>query len=167
MKKQILLLTLLFTGYLSYCQTAKVVGYLPTYRFSSRNQIEYCKLTHLNLSFANPDNSGNIVMPDISTVVADPRNDNPNIIICISFAGASLTTQQVSDWSDLIDIPANRPSFISKIVDYILDNDLDGADIDLEWGHVTTGYSNIVLELDTALNLHNKILTSIPKSNSV
>jgi len=34
--------------------TAKIVGYLPAYRFSQNDKIEYCKLTHLNIAFANP-----------------------------------------------------------------------------------------------------------------
>ncbi len=160
MKQILLLFSLSITGVISFGQSARIVGYLPTYRFSSSSQIEYCRLTHLNLSFANPDSAGNIVMPDISSVMADALNDNPNIIICVSFAGAGLTAQQAEDWSDLIDIPANRPAFISNIVDYVLTNDLDGVDIALEWGHVTSGYSDFVTELDAALNPHNKIITA-------
>ncbi len=99
-------------------------------------------------------------MPDISSVISDALNDNPGIIICISLAGAALTPEQTKDWSDLIDIPSNRPAFISKIVDYVLTNNLDGVDIDLEWEHVTSGYSGFVTELDSALNTHNKIITA-------
>lgn len=138
---------------------ARVVGYLPTYRFSLSDKIEYCKLTHLNLAFANPDNNGNILMPNISSVISDARTVNPNIIICIALAGGALTTEQANNWSTLIDTPENRPAFISKIVDYVLSNNLDGVDVDLEWEHVTSGYSDFVIELDKALNVHNKLLT--------
>jgi chitinase len=141
-------------------QSARVVGYLPDYRFYTSTQIEYCKLTHLNLSFANPDHDGNIIFTDISSVMADAREDNPGIIICVSFGGAGLTEQQAADWSLLIDTAGNRPAFISKIVNYILDNDLDGADIDLEWGDVTSGYSDFIVELDTALAAQGKLLTA-------
>lgn len=159
--KQILLAGgLMITGIISFAQTARVVGYLPTYRFASSSQIEYCKLTHLNLAFANPDSEGSIVMPAISNVMSDALSDNPDIMICISFAGAALTAQQTEDWSDLIDIPANRPAFISNIVDFVVENNLDGVDIDLEWGHVTSGYSDFIIELDTALSPHNKTLTA-------
>ena len=159
MKKKILLFSFSIITIFTYSQTAKVVGYLPTYRFSASTQIDYCKLTHLNLCFANPDSEGNIVMPDISSVIADAKNDNPDIVICISLAGAGLTSEQVNDWSNLIDAAANRPAFISKIVDYVLANNLDGVDVDLEWGLVTSGYSDFVVELDAALNTHNKIHT--------
>lgn len=138
---------------------AKVVGYLPSYRFFLNDKIDYCKLTHLNLAFANPDSDGNLIMPDISTVTSKARTNNPNIVICISLAGGALTTEQATSWSDLIDIPANRPAFIQKIVNYVLDNNLDGVDVDLEWSHVTSGYSDFVIELNDALDEHNKLIT--------
>lgn len=137
----------------------RVVGYLPSYRFSLSNKIEYCKLTHLNLSFANPDSNGNLIMPSITSVISNARADNANIIICISLAGGALTNEESTNWADLIDTPSNRPSFIANIVDYVLANGLDGVDLDLEWNHVTSGYSNFVIELDAALSAHNKLLT--------
>ena len=91
MRKLLIAFALCMTGVISFGQTARVVGYLPAYRFSSSSQIEYCKLTHLNLCFANPDSAGNIVMPAIDAVMADALSGNPNIMICISFAGAGLT----------------------------------------------------------------------------
>lgn len=175
MKNRILLFSILFILMFSSCskndlpkdddnqinnKTAMVVGYLPYYRFALSDKIEYCKLTHLNLAFANPDSSGNIMMESITKVVADARNVNPNIVICISLAGGALTDEQTINWSDLIDIPANRPAFIDKIVDYVLDNDLDGVDVDLEWNHVTSGYSDFVIELNAALDIHNKLITA-------
>jgi len=159
MKQLIFGLIILLSGSLNYAQTARVIGYLPTYRFSASNQIEYCKVTHLNLCFGNPDSDGNIVMPSINSVVTDALEKNPDIIIMISLAGAALSTQQENDWSKLIDIPANRPAFIAKIVDYVLSNNLDGVDVDLEWSHVTSGYSDFVVELNAALDEHNKLIT--------
>jgi len=139
---------------------AKVVGYLPYYRFDLSNKIEYCKLTHLNLAFANPDVDGNLQMDDIKTIVNDARTDNPDIVICISIAGGDISNELKQIWSDLIDIPGNRPAFITNIVDYVLQNDLDGVDVDLEWDLVTSGYSDFVLELNTALDAHDKLLTA-------
>ena len=141
-------------------KTALVVGYLPYYRFALSDNIEYCKLTHLNLAFANPDSNGNIIMEPVTKVVTDARKANPNIVICISLAGGALTTEQATNWSNLIDVSANRPAFIKNIVNYVLDNNLDGVDVDLEWSHVTSGYSDFVIELDAALNTHNKLTTA-------
>jgi GH18 family chitinase len=143
-----------------YAQEARIIGYLPTYRFNASNQIDYCKLTHLNLSFANPDSAGNIIMPSISSVVSDALNDNPNILIMISLAGGALSPQQSSNWSNLIDIPANRPAFISKIINYVTTNNLDGVDIDLEGSHITSGYSDFIVELKAALSNNGKLITA-------
>ena len=56
-------------------EKAIVVGYLPTWRFNLNNSIEYCKITHLNLAFANPDADGNLVIPDISNIVNEAKKD--------------------------------------------------------------------------------------------
>jgi len=160
MKRITLGIFLSILGAVVFGQNAKVVGYFPSYRFASSTQVEYCRLTHLNLCFANPDSAGNILMPDISSVMSDALAENPDIIICISLAGGGLTSQQAEDWANLIDIPANRPAFISKIVDYVLTNNLDGVDVDLEWDRVTAGYSDFVTELDTALSPYDMIVTA-------
>ncbi len=147
-------------------ETAKVIGYLPSYRFNQSSKIDFCKITHLNLAFANPDALGHLIMPSITDVINQARTANPDIIICISLAGGSLTPEIATNWSNLIDIEANRPAFISKIVDYVLTNSLDGVDVDLEWDHVTIGYSGFVTELKTALDAHNKIITAALPNNT-
>ncbi len=146
---------------------AKVVGYLPSYRFDLNDNIAYCKLTHLNLAFANPDADGNLIMNDINTVVSKARADNSDIKICISLAGGgAFDAESKQNWSNLIDIPANRPNFISNIVNYVLQNNLDGVDVDLEWDLVTIGYSDFVLELNVALDAHQKLLTAALPNNT-
>ncbi|MBU86797.1 MAG: hypothetical protein CMC53_01770, partial [Flavobacteriaceae bacterium] len=66
---------------------ARVVGYLPYYRFSLNNQIEYCKLTHLNIAFANPLPDGKIVLSkdnsnvELSDIINKARSENNTIKI--------------------------------------------------------------------------------------
>jgi len=139
---------------------AMVVGYFPSWRFDLNNQINYCKITHLNHAFANPDSNGNLVMPDISSVVNKAKSENPNIKICISIGGGALTSEQANNWSNLIDNPQNIPTIVTKIVEYVLANNLDGVDVDLEWQYVTSGYSNFVINLNTELDKHSKIITA-------
>ena len=72
-----------------FSSKAKVVGYFPYYRFSLNNQIEYCKVTHLNIAFANPVADGTIVLPStdnttLADVVNRARSQNSNIKIYIS-----------------------------------------------------------------------------------
>jgi len=139
---------------------ARVVGYLPSYRFDSNEKIDYCKLTHLNLAFANPGSNGKLIINDFSGVVVRARNENSNIKIYISIGGGYLTDEQASIWSNSIDIKDNRPVIINEIVNFVVDNSLDGVDVDLEWQYVTSGYSDFVIELKSALSTKGKSMTA-------
>jgi GH18 family chitinase len=143
-----------------FSEKAKVVGYLPSWNFGSFNKIEFCKLTHLNLAFANPDSEGNLIMADVSNIINKAKIDNPNIKISISIGGGSLTSAQASNWSNLIVSSENRSKIISKTVKYVLDNNFDGVDVDLEWEYVTTGYSEFIIGLNNELDKHSKIITA-------
>ena len=141
-------------------KSARVVGYLPSYRFDSNEKIDYCKLTHLNLAFANPNSNGKLLINDFSGVVVRARNENNNIKIYISIGGGYLTDEQALTWSNSIDIKDNRPIIINEIVNFVVDNSLDGVDVDLEWQYVTSGYSNFVIELKSALSAKGKGMTA-------
>ena len=141
-------------------KSARLVGYLPSYRFDSNEKIDYCKLTHLNLAFANPGSNGKLIINDFSGVVVRARNENNNIKIYISIGGGYLTDEQASIWSNSIDIKDNRPIIINEIVSFVVDNSLDGVDVDLEWQYVTSGYSNFVIELKSALSAKGKGMTA-------
>lgn len=160
MVKKVIFIFLFFSQLIPTAQTKKVVGYLPTYRFGDYNSIAYCKLTHLNICFANPDSNGNLQIDDFSIVIKKAREQNPNIILCISLGGGTLSTQQLQTWKSIIDIPANHTAFISKIIRFVESNKLDAIDFDLEWDAVTTGYSDFVIELKDSLLQHNKILSA-------
>ncbi len=141
-------------------KSARIVGYLPSYRFELNNNIEYCKLTHLNLAFANPGSNGKLIINDFNDVVVKARNDNSKIKIYISIGGGYLTDEQASIWSNSIDIEDNRPVIINEIVSFVEDNNLDGVDVDLEWEYVTSGYSDFVIELKSALSAKGKGMTA-------
>ena len=141
-------------------KSVRIVGYLPSYRFDLNNNIEYCKLTHLNLAFANPGSNGKLIINDFNDIVVKARNDNNNIKIYISIGGGYLTDEQASIWSNLIDIKENRPTIVNEIVSFVEDNSLDGVDVDLEWQYVTPGYSPFVIELKSALSAKGKGMTA-------
>lgn len=149
-----------FTQVFSQAQTKKVVGYLPTHNFGSSNSISYCKITHLNICFANPDSDGNLRIEDFSAIVIRAKEQNPNIIICISLGGGVISETVRQTWKNIVDVPSNRPAFISKIIRFVHSNNLDGVDFDLEWDAVTAGYSDFVIELKDSLQNHNKILSA-------
>lgn len=154
------LLILIFFNIPAFTQNAKVVGYLPTYRFSYNASISYCKVTHLNICFANPDSQGNLIIDDFSSIIDRARRENPNILIFISVGGGVLSDTQKQNWSDLIDFYSNRVEFIKKIISFVKAHDLDGVDVDLEWDAVTSGYTNFVISLSNSLHTEGKLMSS-------
>ncbi|MBF4518385.1 glycoside hydrolase [Flavobacterium sp. ANB] len=146
---------------------ARVVGYLSSDNFDKMNSIQFCKLTHLNLAFANPDKNGNLNFNgDIDALVQYVKSVNPNIKISISLAGGVLSPEVAANWSFLIDKPENRPNLIQNIINFTELHKLDGVDVDLEWDAVTTGYSGFVIELKKEIVKKDKILTAALPNNS-
>ncbi|MBU6341930.1 MAG: T9SS type A sorting domain-containing protein [Bacteroidetes bacterium] len=128
----------------------KVVGYWPYYRFSWINDIEFQRLTHVNIAFANPDSLGNFSVGGVSVTNAVNKAHQNGCKVFISLAGGYLTPTQEATW-DYLTLPANRAFFIQKIVSYVQAKGFDGVDIDLEWQYVKSWYSPFILELKAAL----------------
>lgn len=148
--RKILPFLLLFILQTTFAQSFNVIGYLPYYRFSWLNDIEFERLTHVNLAFANPDSLGNLSLEGVNIDPAVAKAHQKGCKVFISLAGGYLTPEHEANWNKLA-LPANRPSFIQKIVQYVQTHNLDGVDIDLEWQYVETWYSPFVLELKAAL----------------
>jgi chitinase len=156
--KQSITFLLLFTLQTAFSQPIKVIGYLPTYRLSWLNSIEFDRLTHVNISFANPDAQGNFSCEGVNITPAVIKAHQKGCKVFISIAGGYLTPEWDANWNTLTTTD-NRPAFITKIVQYVLTNNFDGVDVDLEWNYVKDWYSPFILDLKAALATHNKILT--------
>ena len=160
---------LLFTSFLlllsaaaAFTQGVKVVGYLPTYRFSWLADIEFERVTHVNISFANPDSTGQLSFGTTNVWPAVDMAHQHGCKVFVSLAGGYLTPAQDETWNYLAQ-PANRPAFIQKIVQYVQANNFDGVDVDLEWQYVKSWYSPFILELKAALQpLGIKLTAALP-----
>ncbi len=144
---------------------SRVVGYYSTGSFSLNDKIQYCKLTHLNIAFANPQIDGTMVLPGnsgdlLKNVMDTARSQNSNIKIYIAIGGGWLSDEMWNTYKNFLANPQDRPILIDKIVTYVLDNGFDGVDVDLEWKYVTTGYSDFVIELRDALKEQSKGITA-------
>lgn len=131
--RKLLLLTsciLLLFSELS-AQEFRIIGYFPTYRFALQNEIHFERLTHLNLSFLNPDANGNLVIDgqNIDPIVARARSLNPSIKVFVAIAGGGLT----AEWAVAYKLrmqAANRTAFVQQLVSYVETHHLDGIDVD-------------------------------------
>jgi len=146
--------------------SAKVIGYLPWYRFSQNDKIEYCKLTHLNIAFANPESDGTIMLPNNSSgitlqnIISTAKSNNNEIKIYISLAGGGIGSEALERWKNFLTNSQDRSVLVNKIISFVIDNNLDGVDVDLEWEAVTQGYSDFVIELKSALTSKGKGMTA-------
>ncbi|VXB31167.1 Glycoside hydrolase [Flavobacterium sp. 9AF] len=139
-------------------QTNRVVGYVPDYRLYAVNQIDFTKITHVNYSFGNPDASGNLVVTDITPLKNAIASSNPSIQILLSIGGGAVN---VTHWNAVLASSSSRATFITQLVNYTVTNAIAGIDVDLEWDFASnTNYSPFVLELKSALQAENKLMTA-------
>ena len=151
MRQFLLPLLFLCIAQSAFPQNFKVVGYLPYYRFSWLNDIEFERVTHVNIAFANPvDSSGNLSVGGVSITNAVQKAHQAGCKVFICIGGGYLTPEQEAAW-DYLALAENRAAFIEKIVQYVQNHQLDGVDIDLEWQYVKSWYSAFVIDLNAAL----------------
>ena len=96
-------------------QDFKSIGYLPYYRFDLIDDIDYHKLTHVNLAFANPDMQGNLSIGGKNITPIVEQLHAANVEVFISLAGGALTSAWANAWEHLTK-PAHRAAFIHKII---------------------------------------------------
>ncbi len=138
----------------------KVVGYLSG-GFDQMDQLELDKLTYLNLAFANPDQEGNLVFGrnvDIRSVVKKGHEHGLKVFVSLAGGGRPDTTL----WKSILS-PNNRPGFISSILNFVEQNNLDGVDVDIEWNllpAIGDLYTPFVIGLKTALHEKGKGITT-------
>ena len=149
-----------------FSDQARVVGYFPTWRFTLTDKVDFCKLTHVNIAFGNPMVDGTIqlsnpsAISNLEQVISTAKLQNSSIQFYISLAGGVLSDQEANTWKSFLASSQDRPKLIDKIIEFVLENNLDGVDVDLEWSHVTQGYSDFVIELKKELSIHGKGMTA-------
>jgi hypothetical protein len=151
------LIFLLMLGLFPVHAQKKVVGYV--YTGSSVSQVDFTKITHLNIAFENPDDAGNLSYNSGNTAYINAAHSN-NVKVLVSICGGGESTKPVvqARYFNLIK-PSNRAAFISKIVAYLNNHGFDGIDLDLEGDAINSDYSGFVLDLKNALPA-GKLLTA-------
>ena len=137
----------------------RVVGYLPHYKLAYIDSIDFNKLTHVCIGFANPDEFGdfNFERKDIWPAVSRAKQAGNKVLI--SIAGGGLRPDWIKSWKRNLQ-PQRRGAFIRKIIELVFQYDADGIDVDLEWSNVNQYYSDFVLELKRELIFYDKLMTA-------
>ncbi|MFM7022025.1 MAG: glycosyl hydrolase family 18 protein [Flavobacteriales bacterium] len=134
----------------------KTVGYLTNWGniATDAGKIDYSIITHVNIAFINPSNSGTLSpTTNLSTAVQTIHNNNAKVLASLGGAGAT------SAWATLMEA-ANRDAFITKIVTFTKTWNLDGIDMDLEGSAIDGNYNDFVQALSVELKKENKLLTA-------
>ena len=193
MKTKLILITLTFfalslNGYLSGCSSDSgspeviepepksnkvVIGYIPTW-VNMRNTIDNTDLnilTHINLSFLNPDASGSFLVngepvcsdgstSDIKYVVKKAHDKGVKVLV--SLAGG-VVPDCSGNWELLLQ-KTSRTTVVNNLTALVAFYDLDGIDVDIEGGLLNTiseagDYTPFIKELRAVLNPLGKLVT--------
>lgn len=172
------LIVLAIIPLLSSAQT-RVIGYMAGFNdmTATVDTTDLSKLTHINLSFTNPNSSGVMVANDVLVCMPNATNGHvtgtelryvidkaqaAGVKVLASVAGGVIP-ECSGNWETLLQ-PENRPALVENLVKFVEDFNLDGLDVDLEGVLLTNidnagNYTPFIQELSVALKSKNKLLT--------
>ncbi len=133
----------------------KIIGYYPywsIYQLPPENiKIQY--ITHINYAFIEKVNdngkiiiSDNIIIPSLNNIIHD---NNKKILISVGGWGGLI------NFSNIIKKQKLRQNFINSIINFCIDYDFDGIDIDWEFPSSNSDKENLTLlikELKSKIN---------------
>lgn len=153
----------------------KIVGYYPLNAAmkADTSNVPFNQLTHINLAFVNPDKSGNFNQDFDALIPFIKAAHHHHVKVLYSISGGGYHALLKND---------KRQGLIKNLVSILLQNDVDGIDVDLEWGYTMgplgmqeslsfpaadpsystpdANYGPFIIELSQALKSHNKLLTA-------
>ncbi|MFJ8580018.1 glycosyl hydrolase family 18 protein [Micromonospora sp. NPDC093277] len=140
----------------------KSVGYLPSWS-GSVNTVQYGKLTHINYAFALPNSDGSLRPVDNTSKLSS--------LVSLGHANNVKVSIAIGGWNDGDDsafeaLAANsgaRGAFVTNVVNFVNQYNLDGVDIDWEYpdpGASANNYSLLMQQLSSALHSRGKLLTA-------
>jgi GH18 family chitinase len=141
----------------SAAPTFRVIGYysLGAAMTADVASVPFDELTHINLSFLNPDPGGGFSQ-DLSALapfIDAAHRHHVQVLASIGGGGRHPYYQ------DLLADGA-RAAFVERLAWTAVQNDLDGIDVDLEGGDIDRHYDAFVTELASALRVRHRLITA-------
>jgi len=138
------------------------IGYMPSWS-GSVDSIQYGKLTHVNCAFVLPNANGSLQAVDnpgkLSSLVSLAHGNNVKVSISIG----GWNNGDDSAFEALAGNASARGAFVSNVVNFVNQYNLDGADIDWEYpdpGGSAGNYAALMQQLSGALHGRGKLLTA-------
>lgn len=114
-----------------YRNEPKVIyGYLPLWDAACYETLVYSHLTHINLAFVNPDETGNLTFDtseEVLRAIVEKAHVN-GVKVQMSMGGAGNSKQ----YPALISEPEAMRDFVARIMAFVEAYGLDGIDLDIE-----------------------------------
>jgi len=156
-----------------------VIGYIAGFKNMTQtiDATDLSRLTHINLSFTNPDANNKMVAGERMTCMPGPTGENVSVkdvryviqkaqkagVKVLASVAGGVIPECSGDWNLLLQ-PSNREKLVESLVAFADDFGLDGLDVDIE-GVLLTGidqaghYTPFIKSLSEALKKRNKLLT--------
>lgn len=152
---------LLITSFLSHAQF-KVIGYMPSWQ-GDVNAVQYSKLTHINYAFLLPTSTGGLQSIDnpskLQSLVSLAHTNGVKVLISVG----GWNNGDDSGFETLAGNSTYRSAFVTNIMNFVNQYNLDGADIDWEYpdaGTSANNYVSLMTALATSLHAQGKLLTA-------
>ncbi len=141
----------------------KIVAYFPNWieLDSFSKDIDYGKLTHINIAFENPTNAAGDISfnPQDDALLTAAHAHQVKVLLSIGGGSVSEDQKMRRRYLQLMG-DTNRPAFVAKIVDYVEHHGFDGLDVDLEGRAINQYYGAFIADLARGLKSRNKLLTA-------
>ncbi len=134
----------------------RVVGYYSMRSaMTDFKNFPFKRVTHVNLFFLNPDTLGNYNQDfsTLETFIKKAHKKGVKVLFSIGGGGAHPYYHRLLK-------DDRRGMIVQKLVELTVKYNLDGIDNDLEHGDIDENYEDFVVELNSALKVHNKLLTA-------
>jgi chitinase len=135
----------------------KIVGYysLRAAMTADLKTVPFDKLTHINLSFLNPDTLGNFNqdLSELEPFIKAAHKRGVKVLPSIAGGGRH-------EYYHKLLKDENRARFINNLLLITLKYNFDGIDVDIEGSDIDENYENFVVGLASVLKPHKKLITS-------
>lgn len=141
----------------------KIVAYVPNWidLKSFAPQIDYAKLTHINIAFENPADAKDTLSfhAENDLLIAQAHAHGVKVLVSVGGGSASEDKAMRERWFDLISAE-KRAGFVAGLTAYVTAHELDGLDVDLEGPAINGDYGAFIEALAPALKPQKKLLTA-------
>jgi chitinase len=156
-----LVLLLLLCSVASFAQF-RVIGYMPSWA-GDVTTVQYSKLTHINYAFLLPTATGGLQPIEnpakLQSLVATAHANGVKVLISVG----GWNDGNDSSFESIGGNAAYRNTFVTNLVNFATQYNLDGVDIDWEYpdaGASANNYAALMQQLSTEMHNRGKLLTA-------